>query len=223
MDAVSEEWRSIYGYEGYYEVSNLGKIRSLTKSNGHGSRIRVETPRILNNSKTTTGYFKIDLFDERGRKGFKVHRLVAFAFIPNPLNLPCVNHLDENPINNSFDNLEWCTHTYNVRYSLLLHRRSNRISIEQENEVVALYKEGKTGEELADKYNISHTTVYRMLRNSGLKPRTVSEAKDKYGIDIAYFKKLIDSGTKNKEIVKIFNCSRDIVATRKYQYKRGVI
>ena len=99
-----EEFRDIPGYEGLYEVSNLGRVRSL------------ETERILKPSKNTWGYLFVSLYKNGIKKAVRIHRLVALAFIPNPDNLPCINHKDEDKTNNTVDNLEWCDDKYNANY-----------------------------------------------------------------------------------------------------------
>lgn len=102
-----EEWKDIKGYEGLYQVSNLGRVRSI----GYGKE------RILSSSNICHyGYIKVNLYKEGKKNTFKVHRLVAQAFIPNPNNLPEVNHKDENKLNNHVSNLEWCTTQYNINY-----------------------------------------------------------------------------------------------------------
>lgn len=113
---LSEEFRDIPGYEGLYEVSNLGRVRNK------------KTGRILKPFKNTNGYFRLDLCKNGIRRAAKVHRLVAEAFIPNPQNLPCVNHKDENKINNCLDNLEWCTYEYNNNYGTIKERKSEKMS-----------------------------------------------------------------------------------------------
>lgn len=99
-----EIWKDIQGYEGLYQVSSLGQVRN------------VKTGRIRVLCKHRDGYLKINLTKNGKTKTFMVHRLVANAFIPNKNNLPQVNHKDENKINNSVDNLEWCTAEYNTNY-----------------------------------------------------------------------------------------------------------
>ena len=105
-----EEWRDIKGYEGLYQVSNLGKVKSL-KDNYGRSRIK-----ILKLKKRKDGYMEINLHKNGTIKTFRVHQLVARAFIDNPNNLKEINHKDENPSNNRVDNLEWCTRKYNNNY-----------------------------------------------------------------------------------------------------------
>lgn len=105
-----EIWKPIKGFEGFYEVSNLGRVRSL-ESGRWKNRVKILKPGKLNN-----GYLKVTLFKDGKPKTFLVHRLVAEHFIPNPLNLPQVNHKDENKENNCFENLEWCDAKYNSNY-----------------------------------------------------------------------------------------------------------
>lgn len=100
---MNEEWRDIKGYEGLYQVSNKGNVR------------HIKFNRLLKPSKS--GKYITAILSKNGKQiGKSVHRLVAETFIPNPNNYPCVNHKDENPHNNSIENLEWCTHSYNINY-----------------------------------------------------------------------------------------------------------
>ncbi len=109
-----EIWKPIRGYEGY-EVSNLGRIKSLNYN--HTGCEKILKP--VNDGK---GYLKVFLFKNGKRKNFQIHRLVAQTFIPNPDNKPCVNHIDCNPSNNCINNLEWCTYKENTQYALELGR-----------------------------------------------------------------------------------------------------
>lgn len=104
-----EEWRDIAGYEGLYQVSNLGNVKSLNYS-------RTGKEKILKQKLNKNGYYSIQLCNNRIRKMYLVHRLVAQGFILNPDKLPCVNHIDENKQNNCVDNLEFCSVAYNNAY-----------------------------------------------------------------------------------------------------------
>ena len=116
MCAVLEVWKDIKGYEGKYQVSNLGRVKSLPKYTYPRGYPQLRKEKIMKPSYVgkDRNYLALKLNDG---KQYKVHRLVAEAFIPNPDNLPMVNHKDENPTNNCVDNLEWCTNSYNVKYS----------------------------------------------------------------------------------------------------------
>ena len=114
---MSEIWKDIVGYEGKYQISSLGNIRSL-RYNG-GNHVRNLVP--IDNGH---GYLSIALCDGEGkRKKFYIHRLVADAFLDNTDNLPQVNHLDHDRKNNSVDNLEWCSVHDNLLYGTT-HSRS---------------------------------------------------------------------------------------------------
>lgn len=114
---MEEIWKPVEGYEGRYEVSNLGRIKSFSQKM-HG--------RIVQGSVSGRGYRTVKLTDSFGvEKNFTVHRLVAIAFIDNTDNKPHVNHKDENKLNNCAYNLEWCDNKYNMNYGT----RNARISV----------------------------------------------------------------------------------------------
>lgn len=106
---MSEVWKDIPGYEGKYQVSNLGNVRSLKYNKT--SKVQNLKPALLN-----SGYLFIGLSKDNHCKQFLVHRLVAEAFVPNPDLLEQVNHKDKNRQNNTANNLEWCDCRYNIMY-----------------------------------------------------------------------------------------------------------
>ena len=110
-----EEWRDVKGFEGLYQVSNLGRVRSL-------NYLHTGKERVLKQCKNNHGYQQVTLYKDGKVKKGKVHRLVAEAFIPNPDGLPCVNHIDECKTNNIVTNLEWCTVKYNTNYGTGIER-----------------------------------------------------------------------------------------------------
>lgn len=110
-----EVWKDVEGYEGLYQVSNMGRVKSTHYYHGTYERI-------LKSGKDQYGYSLVNLFKYKKGKMHKVHRLVAQAFLDNPDNLSEVNHKDENPSNNCVDNLEWCTHKYNINYGTCIQR-----------------------------------------------------------------------------------------------------
>lgn len=114
---MDEIWCDIDGYEGLYQISNKGRVKSLLGP----------SERILRPWDNGYGYYYIMLYNDSVRKRFKLHRLVARAFIPNPDNLPEINHRDENKKNNCVENLEWCDRIYNVNYGTRNERASRKI------------------------------------------------------------------------------------------------
>lgn len=110
MNQQTEIWKDVAGYEGLYQISTLGRIKSLKRKKGKADKIRVHNI-------TRTGYHIIDLYKNNKCKYFSVHRLVALAFIPNPLNKSEVNHIDGNKSNNNLTNLEWNTRAENTDHA----------------------------------------------------------------------------------------------------------
>jgi hypothetical protein len=117
---VEEIWKPIEGYEGLYEVSNLGRVRSLEFRNNHSVSKRTKFISATDNGH---GYLIVGLRKEAKRKNYYVHRLVAKAFIPNPDNLPVIDHIDHDRSNNVATNLQWITQGDNVRRSRHLMRK----------------------------------------------------------------------------------------------------
>lgn len=114
---TNEIWKDIQEYEGLYQVSNLGRIKSLEKIIiTNNNIIKKMSEKILKTPLHKDGYCYVMLRKDNKSRLFVVHRLVAKEFIPNPNNLPQVNHKDENKLNNNAENLEWCTAQYNINY-----------------------------------------------------------------------------------------------------------
>lgn len=127
MKDIEEEWRDVKGYEGLYQVSNLGRVRTLGKIiNGRNRSMRLLKEKILKPHKINGGYLQVILNCNNERKPYLIHRLVAEAFLNNPDNLPCVNHKDECKNNNIVSNLEFCTYHYNNTYGTKLKRQSDK-------------------------------------------------------------------------------------------------
>lgn len=125
---MKEVWKDIKGYEGLYQVSNLGRVK------------RVTTGRILKGGKDTNGYMMVLLCNNNIKSNKAIHRLVAQAFIPNPENKPQVNHIDENKTNNMVSNLEWMTAKENNNHGT----HNGRIS--KSNSIPIIATNIKTGE-----------------------------------------------------------------------------
>jgi hypothetical protein len=118
---MEEIWKPINGFEGLYEVSNMGRVKSLAKewTGGNGAVITHDIL-ILSNLKDGDGYLKVILCQSGIQKPFKIHRLVATHFIENPLNKPAVNHIDGNKQNNCDWNLEWNTNSENTKHAFAI-------------------------------------------------------------------------------------------------------
>ena len=115
---MQEIWKPVDGFEGVYEVSNYGRVKSLARNIDHNGFIRHRKERILKPiRRNRQGYMAVNLYTGKHQfTMYAIHRLVGAAFLPNPDGLPYINHKHENPMNNRADNLEWCTQTYNTNY-----------------------------------------------------------------------------------------------------------
>lgn len=116
---MQEIWKDIKNYEGLYQVSNLGNVRSLNRivnCNIKNNNKAIKKGKILKPNKKRNGYLQVCLLNKQKRKYCNIHRLVAETFIPNLNHLSQVNHIDENKDNNCVDNLEWCSPKYNCNF-----------------------------------------------------------------------------------------------------------
>lgn len=113
---MEERWKPVKGYEEFYQVSNLGRVRSLPRRLFNGLGYFIKKGKVLKPYKDKDGYLVVGLRNSGHNKTAKIHRLVAEAFISNPHNLPQINHKNERRNDNRADNLEWCTNQYNLNY-----------------------------------------------------------------------------------------------------------
>lgn len=126
---TNEIWRPIVGYEKLYEISSLGRVKRLSRitTDTMGRTILLNEKILINHISKNTGYPYINLYKDGIKKSFNIHRLIALAFIPNPDNLPCINHIDENRSNSVLSNLEWCDYSYNNSYGNANKRRKETL------------------------------------------------------------------------------------------------
>ena len=143
---MEESWCPVKNYENLYDVSDQGRVKSI----GYGD------DRILRPGRNGRGYLKVGLYKNGERKCYDIHRIVAQAFIPNPQNLPEVNHKDENKTNNSVQNLEWCSSKYNANFGT----RTQRISIKLSKPVLQYTKSGKLVREWKSTHDVERNLGY---------------------------------------------------------------
>lgn len=142
-----EEFRDIEGYEGLYQVSNQGRVYSLI------------TNKFLRLASDRKGYLLVGLHKNGKTKTCRVHRLVANAFIPNPLHLPQINHISEIKSENHVSNLEWCDNKYNSTYGTKLEKVSKKVlQFTKDNKFVAEYPSTR---EAARALGIGHKEISR--------------------------------------------------------------
>ena len=150
-----EKFKPVKGYTGIYEISNLGRVKSLSRViERNDGNTRVTEDRIILPFTTKAGYSQIVLCKDGVKKKHYIHRLVALAFIPNdnPIEKIVVNHKDENPINNNVGNLEWCTQRYNMRYGKMQAKLIKINVIDSKGDVVEVVEGIR---ECERKYSIS--------------------------------------------------------------------
>lgn len=115
---LKKEWKEIKGYEGKYIISNYGEVISLPRYKKNKNKIQYVEPKELSKYVSlTNGYVYVYLCNNGKNRNARLHRLVAETFIPNTNNLPQVNHIDGNKINNRIDNLEWCNQSENEKHA----------------------------------------------------------------------------------------------------------
>jgi hypothetical protein len=162
---MKEIWRPVVGYEGFYEVSNLGNVRSIDRVDSQGQMRHGRVRKLLLNK---VGYLYVGISVNNKKANLNVHRLVAKAFIPNPDNKPQVNHIDGNKTNNVVSNLEWATisentlHAYKTKLIKNCKGEASALAKLTKRQVVDIYKRLRGGElavKLAKEYGVSKNTI----------------------------------------------------------------
>ena len=141
-----EEWRDVAGYEGIYQVSNLGRVRSLTRNVFNGKVFFTKAGKMMRITVGKNRYCRVTLTKDAKQTQWYVHRLVAMAFLPNPDNLPEVDHIDANPSNNCLENLRWVTKQENMDHMIELgHHYDGRSNLRHDinRKVPVIRNDGK--------------------------------------------------------------------------------
>lgn len=167
----TEIWKDVKDYEGLYQVSNLGRVRSL----------KFEKERILKPGINGRGYFYVNLWKNGEYKQYRVHRLVAQAFLTNSNNLPEVNHRDEDKTNNKVENLEWCDRKYNHNYGTINQRIAEKCS----KQVLQYKKSGEFVKEWKSTMDVQRNLGYAQ---SSISACCLGKYKSAYGFIWAYKK-----------------------------------
>lgn len=172
METQVEKWKRAPGYEEFYEVSNRGRIRSLSREKSNGTGYHVIEGKILRNTLSRGGYLRASFSVDGVITKRTVHRLVALAFIPNPNKLPFVNHKDGNKLNNNDWNLEWVTRLENSQHAAKM----------------GLYRSGKTNPKSKPVCDLSTGVFYE----------TAAQAAQALGISYSYMRSMLNGNDKNK-------------------------
>lgn len=238
-------WKDIPGYEGLYQISRRGQVKSLgRKITDNRGRITERKDIIKINQVDMRGYYRIQLKKDGILKNFRIHRLIALAFIPNPGKKKCINHKDANKKNNRISNLEWCTHKENIRHAFtnkLVYRArgekcaNSTISDTQAEQIASLLWQGWGTYDIARKIGCSPQVVSKIksgrtrtfLKIPPYKRKEVIQIPDETKLKIA--RKYIDgqrrAGSQKgiytaKEVGDEFGVGKWIVAKAVGEYKR---
>lgn len=117
---MKEIWKDIKNFEGFYQISNLGRVKSLERKVKNKNGYRIVKEKILCNYINNNGYYCVNLRKKCGIDIKLIHRLIGEYFMLNPNNYPVINHIDGNKLNNNIDNLEWCTYQHNIKEAFRL-------------------------------------------------------------------------------------------------------
>lgn len=172
---MEEQWKPIKSYEGIYEISNLGRVRSLTRVVNRYNRWPMTVKgKILTPFPNTGGYLRIRLCKQGKEHDYSIHRLVALAFLPNPKGLEFINHKDENKSNNKATNLEWCNRFYNNNYGTRTYRASVTNTNGKQSKVILQYT-------LSGKLVKIWPSISETGRHGYSQPHITSCCRQKYG------------------------------------------
>lgn len=174
-------WKPVVSFEGLYSISEYGDVKSLEREIDRGDKPNyIRKERVLKTPLDRYGYKKVVLSKSKKKTHSTVHRQVALAFIPNPDNLPEVNHKDGNKLNNYWKNLEWCTTEYNLKHAhennLVDHSKNSgencyitNLTNKTVKEIREKMANGARNKDIGKEYNLGRSTVSRIRMNQSFK------------------------------------------------------
>lgn len=212
-DSLEEEWVDITDYEGCYQISTKGQIKSCNRYVGHNyGGLRLIKSRILTQSINSSGYKKVRLSKDGIGANFYVHRLIAEHFIDNPQNKPEVNHKDGNKLNNNISNLEWVTEQENTQHAhdnglaeisgynkFKVSQKARKLTDEQVKEIREKYQNGISIKELTQEYNIKHNSIICNIVHNKLYNEIKLSHKDIWKLTIEHLENLRQEYIKTKD------------------------
>ncbi len=228
IDTEKEIWENILNYEGFYQISNLGNVRSLDRFITINNKLSFKKGKIMVVSENNKEYKQISLSKNNKLKTFKIHRLIALAFIPNPNNYPYVNHIDGNKKNNNIINLEWCTAQMNIKHAYDMglmnapkgkNSGASKLKDEDILNIFILNKEGLGHRKIAKIYNISRVAIKIVLQRKSWRHIEIPEM---------YLNHINTTCTiKNENIIEIFKLYKNDIKisdiSKKYKVNRVTI
>jgi len=210
-----EIWKDIYGFNGKYQVSNFGRIKSLIGWNGKKYIQRTKILKlVLQNVNIKYKRYVVRM----GGKNYRVHQIVAQAFIPNTNNYKVVNHKDFNALNNKMENLEWCSQEYNIKYSVI-HERNKCYYKYDKEKATNMFIKGYSAKYIGMKLGVPEYIVQGMLQKNHIK-RNRSDGLGKYNVSANNIRKFIKQNKSAKEIAEALNIPSNYVSVLKYKLKK---
>jgi hypothetical protein len=165
---MKEVWKDVVGYEGYYQVSNLGRVRSVDRTIYYkdGRKRYILKGRVLKLKKMKIGYRQVNFHRDSDIQYKYIHRLVAEAFLKNENDYKYINHKDAIKHNNIVSNLEWCNQSINAHHAIKLELFPRQLSWKKVKGIREDYKKGiYTQEQLFKMYNTNRSTISTVIRN----------------------------------------------------------
>lgn len=175
---MEEVWEDIPGYEKIYQVSNLGRVKSLSRKTNQTDKIRIIKEKILKQQVTMFGYKVVTLRKNNKRKEYKVHRLVLYSFLG--VSDLIVNHIDSNKQNNVLENLEYCTYSENT-FHYFMNKNDAKIDF-YKSKIISEYLKGYSLSCIGRKYNYDKKTVKSLLVRNNIELR-LRQRKEKIGVE----------------------------------------